>query len=283
MKPVLLIMRVATYLRNRSLENDRRLVSLLSALEAGGCEVCPVDSGLCVPSDTDFLLSIGGDGTFLAAAALVGDSGIPVLGVNLGRLGCLSENRPESVAQALLKGEYSIESRTLLEARYSSPTGNPAIDGRPVALNEVTVHRSGGAMLGVDVSIDGTRLPTYWADGLLVATSSGSTAYSLSVGGPIVLPESRVLIIAPIASHNLNVRPVIVPDTSRIELGLQSRDSRVIVTMDNRSAEIGPDMKISVSMAQFSLKRVRLNSSNFINALTGKLFWGEDIRNSTEN
>ena len=261
MKPVLLIMRVATYLRNRSLENDRRLVSLLSALEAGGCEVCPVDSGLCVPSDTDFLLSIGGDGT----------------------LGFLSENRPESVARALLKGEYSIESRTLLEARYSSPTGNPAIDGRPVALNEVTVHRSGGAMLGVDVSIDGTRLPTYWADGLLVATSSGSTAYSLSVGGPIVLPESRVLIIAPIASHNLNVRPVIVPDTSRIELGLQSRDSRVIVTMDNRSAEIGPDMKISVSMAQFSLKRVRLNSSNFINALTGKLFWGEDIRNSTEN
>ena len=283
MKPVLLIMRVATYLRNRSLENDRRLVSLLSALEAGGCEVCPVDSGLCVPPDTDFLLSIGGDGTFLAAAALVGDSGIPVLGVNLGRLGFLSENRPESVARALLKGEYSIESRTLLEARYSSPTGNPAIDGRPVALNEVTVHRSGGAMLGVDVSIDGTRLPTYWADGLLVATSSGSTAYSLSVGGPIVLPESRVLIIAPIASHNLNVRPVIVPDTSRIELGLQSRDSRVIVTMDNRSAEIGSDMKISVSMAQFSLKRVRLNSSNFINALTGKLFWGEDIRNSTEN
>ena len=266
-------MRVATYLRNRSLENDRRLVSLLSALEAGGCEVCPVDSGLCVPQDTDFLLSIGGDGTFLAAAALVGDSGIPVLGVNLGRLGFLSENRPESVARALLKGEYSIESRTLLEARYSSPTGNPAIDGRPVALNEVTVHRSGGAMLGVDVSIDGTRLPTYWADGLLVATSSGSTAYS----------QSRVLIIAPIASHNLNVRPVIVPDTSRIELGLQSRDSRVIVTMDNRSAEIGPDMKISVSMAQFSLKRVRLNSSNFINALTGKLFWGEDIRNSTEN
>ena len=101
MKPVLLIMRVATYLRNRSLENDRRLVSLLSALEAGGCEVCPVDSGLCVPQDTDFLLSIGGDGTFLAAAALVGDSGIPVLGVNLGRLGFLSENRPESVARDL--------------------------------------------------------------------------------------------------------------------------------------------------------------------------------------
>ena len=282
MKPVLLIMRVATYLRNRSLENDRRLVSLLSALEAGGCEVCPVDSGLCVPSDTDFLLSIGGDGTFLAAAALVGDSGIPVLGVNLGRLGFLSENRPESVARALLKGEYSIESRTLLEARYSSPTGNPAIDGRPVALNEVTVHRSGGAMLGVDVSIDGSPLPTYWADGLLIATSSGSTAYSLSVGGPIVLPESKVLIVSPIAPHNLNIRPLIVPDTSVIGLSLRSRDEKVLVTADNRSMEIDPDGKLQVSMARFSLKRVRLKGSNFINALTTKLFWGEDIRNGSE-
>ena len=279
MKPVLLIMRVATYLRNRSLENDRRLVSLLSALEAGGCEVCPVDSGLCVPPDTDFLLSIGGDGTFLAAAALVGDSGIPVLGVNLGRLGFLSENRPESVARALLKGEYSIESRTLLEARYSSPTGNPAIDGRPVALNEVTVHRSGGAMLGVDVSIDGTRLPTYWADGLLVATSSGSTAYSLSVGGPIVLPESSVLIISPISPHNLNVRPLVVPDSSVIEIGFVSRDSRVLFTADNRNAEIGAGSSIRISRAPFPLNRIRLEGSNFINALTGKLFWGEDIRN----
>ena len=205
---------------------------------------------------------------------------IPVLGVNLGRLGFLSENRPESVASSLLSGAYTIENRTLLETDFSKPAGSPSIDGKPFALNEITLHRSGSAMLGVDVSVDGSVLPTYWADGLLVATSSGSTAYSLSVGGPIVLPESRVLIIAPIASHNLNVRPLVVPDTSVIELGLQSRDENVILTMDNRSVEIEPDMKIRVSMAQFSLKRVRLNSSNFINALTGKLFWGEDIRNS---
>lgn len=211
----------------------------------------------------------------------MGDSGIPVLGVNLGRLGFLSENRPETVAAALLGGEYTIESRTLLGTSLSMPAGNASMDDRPFALNEVTVHRYGGAMLGVDVTVDGSALPTYWADGLLVATSSGSTAYSLSVGGPIVLPESKVLIIAPIASHNLNVRPLVVPDTSNIEIGLQSRDDRVILTMDNRSAEISPDMKIGISMAQFSLKRVRLNSSDFINALTSKLFWGEDIRNST--
>ena len=147
----------------------------------------------------------------------------------------------------------------------------------------MTVHRSGAAMLGVDVSIDGVLLPTYWADGLLVATSSGSTAYSLSVGGPIVLPESRVLIISPIASHNLNVRPLVVPDTSEISISLRSRDRKVMLTMDNRTVEIDRDMEMTVSMAQFSLRRVRLNSSNFINALTGKLFWGEDIRNSTEH
>lgn len=274
-------MRIAAYLGNTGLERDARLVSLLSSLEDAGCEVCLADSRSGIPGNTDFLLSVGGDGTFLSAAALVGDSGIPVLGVNLGRLGFLSENRPETVAAALLKGEYTIESRTLLGTCLSVPAGNASMDDRPFALNEVTVHRYGGAMLGVDVTVDGSALPTYWADGLLVATSSGSTAYSLSVGGPIVLPESKVLIIAPIASHNLNVRPLVVPDTSNIEIGLQSRDDRVILTMDNRSAEISPDMKIGISMAQFSLKRVRLNSSDFINALTSKLFWGEDIRNST--
>ena len=274
-------MRIAAYLGNTGLERDARLVSLLSSLEDAGCGVCLADSRSGIPGNTDFLLSVGGDGTFLSAAALVGDSGIPVLGVNLGRLGFLSENRPETVAAALLKGEYTIESRTLLGTCLSVPTGNASMDDRPFALNEVTVHRYGGAMLGVDVTVDGSALPTYWADGLLVATSSGSTAYSLSVGGPIVLPESKVLIIAPIASHNLNVRPLVVPDTSNIVIGLQSRDDRVILTMDNRSAEISPDMKIGISMAQFSLKRVRLNSSDFINALTSKLFWGEDIRNST--
>ncbi len=276
-------MRIATYLRNYRIENDDRLSALLSALEAEGCDVHRAFAPEDISDDTDFLLSIGGDGTFLSAAKLVGDSGIPVLGVNLGRLGFLSENRPDAVAEALVSGEYTIENRTLLKASLSRVTGSGDVDGWPFALNEMTVHRSGAAMLGVDVSIDGVLLPTYWADGLLVATSSGSTAYSLSVGGPIVLPESKVLIISPIASHNLNVRPLVVPDTSEISISLRSRDRKVMLTMDNRTVEIDRDMEMTVSMAQFSLRRVRLNSSNFINALTGKLFWGEDIRNSTEH
>ena len=134
-------------------------------------------------------------------------------------------------------------------------------------------------MLGVDVTIDGISLPTYWSDGLLVSTSSGSTAYSLSVGGPIVLPEARVLIIAPIAPHNLNVRPLIVTDSAVIRIRLLSRDETVVLTADNRTVEVSAATELCISLAQFSLKRVQLNRSNFIKALTEKLFWGEDVRN----
>ncbi len=274
-------MNAGIYWRNGGFDDDPQLVSLISNLKTAGCGVRRVFRPEDIASDTDILLSVGGDGTFLSAARLAAAGDIPVLGVNLGRLGFLSENRPEGIAEILVRGEYVIENRTMLGAALSVPTGDPEIDSWPYALNEITLHRAGAAMLGVDVDIDGMRLPTYWADGLLVATSSGSTAYSLSVGGPIVMPEAKVLVIAPIAPHNLNVRPLVVPVTSVIDLSLQSRDERVMLTMDNRTVEMDPSTKVSVSMAQFSLKRVRLNASNFINALTGKLFWGEDIRNST--
>lgn len=276
-------MNILVYVRNPRLENDPRLSGLLEELRSRGCTVTSVCQDGCLkelPEGTDFLLSVGGDGTFLSASSIAAKSGTPVVGVNLGRLGFLSENRPEVVADALLSGRYSLDVRTMLQVECLEGALR-GIDFPP-ALNEVTVHRIGAAMLGVDVSVNGKALPTYWADGLLIATSSGSTAYSLSAGGPIVMPQSRVLIISPIAPHNLNVRPLIVPDTSEITLGLRSRDERVNLTMDNRTFETEPGTRLSVSMAQFSLKRVRLDSSDFINALTEKLFWGEDIRNSTE-
>jgi NAD+ kinase len=134
-------------------------------------------------------------------------------------------------------------------------------------------------MLGVDVCLDGKWLPTYWADGLIVSTSSGSTAYSLSVGGPIVLPQSKVLILAPIAPHNLNIRPLVIPDSSEIRMRMHSRDGKVVLTIDNRTVELPSEAEITVSLARFSLRRVRFNNSDFINALTEKLFWGEDVRN----
>ena len=270
-------MNIAVYVGRKDFVTQERTAAMLKEFSEGGCSIYDVKVREDRLPGTDMLLSIGGDGTFLSASALVADSAIPVVGVNLGRLGFLSENRPEDVAQAVLAGDYTIENRTLLQLASSDSFSLP--EEYYHALNEMTVHRSGPSMLEVEVSVDGIRLPTYWADGLVISTSSGSTAYSLSVGGPIVLPESRVLIISPISPHNLNVRPLVVPDTSEIRLKMESRDGEFVFSSDNRSVNMAAGTSMSISMAQFSLRRVRLNRSNFINALTQKLFWGEDVRN----
>ena len=270
-------MKIAVYIGKKGVETEDRLTGLLCALKEGGCTCYNVDAEEGLLPGTDMVLSVGGDGTFLSVSKLVADSGVPVLGVNMGRLGFLSENRPEDVADFLLSGDYDVEDRALLCAVPVMSNGEQWEEVH--ALNEVTVHRSGAAVLGVDVCLDGKNLPTYWADGLIVSTSSGSTAYSLSVGGPIVLPESKVLLISPIAPHNLNIRPLVVPDSAKILLRLQSRDGKFVFTADNVTLELFEDVQIAVSVAQFSLRRVRLNKSDFINALTEKLFWGEDVRN----
>ena len=266
-------MRLALYIKKRSLAGDPRIDSLRAELEAGGCEVAVVKSREDVVPGFDALLSLGGDGTFLSAARIVGDSGVPVLGVNFGRLGFLSEYKPDEIVKPLLAGEYTVEDRSLLRMEVE---GSGVSD---ISLNEVAVHRKGAAVLGVDVTVDGESLPTCWADGFLVATSSGSTAYSLSVGGPICTPDARVLILAPIAPHNLNIRPIVVPDTTEVSLSFRSREEEVMVTMDNRVMALPVEDRIKVSVAQFSLKRIRLYRSNFIQALKSKLFWGEDVRN----
>ncbi len=270
-------MNVNIYIGKKEFASDPEIMELLKALEDGGCAVHVLGEGEMPASDCDMLLCVGGDGTFLSASGLAVRCGIPVMGINLGRLGFLSENRPSDVVRAILDGDYSVEDRMMLTADVCA--GDDGIDGWPYALNEFTVHRSGAAMLGVEVTIDGVVLPTYWADGLIVSTSSGSTAYSLSAGGPIVLPESKVLIITPISPHNLNLRPLVVPAASVITLKMDSRDRDVIFTADNRTASISSGTEVTIKVAQFSLKRVRLNKSNFMDALTEKLFWGEDIRN----
>lgn len=270
-------MKITVYIGKKELASDQRLETLMARLKEGGCDVLVHEEGRTLEEGCELLISVGGDGTFLSSSMLAAEKGVPVVGVNLGRLGFLSENRPEDVAQAILSGDYTIEKRTMLHAAMVS--GDDKIDSWPYALNEMTVRRNGAAMLGVDVCVDGVELPTYWADGLVISTSSGSTAYSLSVGGPIVLPESKVLIISPIAPHNLNVRPLVVPDTAVISLRMHSRDGSFEFSADNRTVEVSEDTRIMISVARFSLNRVRLNRSNFINALTEKLFWGEDVRN----
>lgn len=223
------------------------------------------------------VISLGGDGTFLHAARLASPLGIPVLGANMGRIGFLSENRPEDVAEAVVSGDYSIEESPLLSARLEFPDGKSSTF---LALNEISVHRLGPAMLGVDASVNGNMLPTYWADGLIVATGLGSTAYSLSAGGPIAFPDARVLLVTPIAPHNLNVRPLIVPDSSCIGLSFRSRDPHVVFSADNVNCAMTGDCRVDISVAQFLLRRARLRNTGFIDALTSKLYWGEDMRNS---
>lgn len=281
-------MKIALYSRDGGAMTDPRLSSMLDKLEKELFMIYETSGGEDLLPGTDLVMSVGGDGTFLSAARCVGASGVPILGVNLGRLGFLSEYSPEEACGALLSGAWYLEDRELLETEVNgSLSENPALSASaesfsPFTLNEVSVHRSGAALLGVDVTIDGHPLPTYWADGLLVATSSGSTAYSLSVGGPICAPEAKVLIIAPIAPHNLNARPLVVPDTTKVSISMRSRDESVMLSMDNRNHLIQPSATLAVKVAQFSLKRVRLKNTSFIKALTTKLFWGEDIRNSGE-
>ena len=272
-------MKIAVYSRHESLLRGERFKLMASRLAEASFELYTIHSSQDISEGTGMVMSVGGDGTFLSASKRVGASGIPVLGVNMGRLGFLSEYSPEEACEAILAGDYTLEDRALLETRVIGKMLDTDSSFWPYTLNEISVLRGGASILGINVCLDGNPLPTYWADGLLVSTSSGSTAYSLSVGGPIGVPESKVIIIAPIAPHNLNVRPLVVPDTTVVSISMRSRDKVVAMSMDNRNVRLSSDAELEVKVAQFSLKRVRLEKSSFIKALTTKLFWGEDIRN----
>lgn len=272
-------MKLAVYTRDETALSDPRVQSMRERLALEGCGFYRIRNAEDISSDTDIVMSVGGDGTFLSASKRVGNSGVPVLGINTGRVGFLSEYSPEEACEAILSKSYTLEDRALLETRVNGEMRESDSSFWPYTLNEISVLRGGASILGVDVCLDGNPLPTYWADGLLVSTSSGSTAYSLSVGGPICVPDSKVIIIAPIAPHNLNVRPLVVPDSTVVSISMRSRDKEVAMSMDNRNVRLSADSTLEVKVAQFSLKRVRLAKSSFIKALTTKLFWGEDIRN----
>lgn len=269
-------MKIAYLIKKNSLQQDPSIESLLASLRAAGMELYKVE-GQLAPS-TELLLSFGGDGTFLTAASLACQWGIPVLGVNLGRLGFLSENKVEEVSKALTDGDYSIEERSMIEVKVEAQEFENIY---PYALNEVAVRRLGTGTLALDVSVDSEILPTYWADGILVSTSSGSTAYSLSVGGPICRPDVDALILSPIAPHNLNLRPLVLPGASKIEIRAVDRKSAALaLSLDNRDLVVPSGTAISVSSAPFKLKKLVLGKSNFIQALRTKLLWGEDVRNT---
>ncbi|MDK2910141.1 MAG: kinase [Bacteroidales bacterium] len=225
----------------------------------------------------DFLLSIGGDGTLLDTLPLVHDSGIPVIGINLGRLGFLSAAGREDLYQvmdSIFQGNIHLEPRTLIQLQSNNFTPYP------YALNELSILKElPASMISISVWIDGEFLNTYWADGLLIATPTGSTAYSLSCGGPIITPNSRNLLITPVANHNLTVRPVVVPDSSCIEVEVDTKSGRFVLGLDSRVGIMKKKTRMQIRLAPFTLNLGRLPSRTFYSTLRAKLTWGHDIRN----
>lgn len=230
--------------------------------------------------DLELFLSLGGDGTLLDTVALVGRSGVPVLGINLGRLGFLSNVRADTLdlaLQAIKQGRYALQERSLVEV-----TDQHALLGsNNFALNEVSIHkRDSASMLAVHVHLGNDYLNTYWADGLIIATPTGSTAYSLSCGGPVLYPTSDAFVINPICPHNLNVRPFVVPDHYTIRLQLEARTDRCLMNLDSRSVAVDGQSTITVQRAGFTVKMVQLEGADFLNTLRTKLSWGLDVRSS---
>ena len=228
--------------------------------------------------DIDFLISIGGDGTFLEAITLIRDTNIPIVGFNSGRLGFLANiscNEIEHAIDNLLNGTYNTEERSILAMNSS----NVIFDDFSYALNEFTIQKNGPSLITIHVIINNEYLASYWADGLIIATPTGSTAYSMSVGGPIVAPQSQNFIITPIAAHNLNVRPLIIPDDSILKLSVEGRTKDYLVTLDTRSVSVDINTDILIRKATFSVKMIKLPRITFYSTLYNKLMWGADKRN----
>jgi len=232
-----------------------------------------------IKKDVEILFSIGGDGTILDTVSIVQDSGIPILGINLGRLGFLSSVSKDEIIYAvdsIYKGDYNIDSRALLQLNQPKNLFGEV----NYALNDLTIYRNNTtALIVVHVFVDDVLLNSYWGDGLIVSTPTGSTAYSLSVGGPIVTPGSKNFIIAPIASHNLTVRTIIIQDSSVIKIKIEGREEKYLMTMDSRHSAITKDDEIIIKRCNFSVNLVQMKNKDFFSTIRDKLLWGVDNRN----
>jgi NAD+ kinase len=232
-----------------------------------------------LPANTDMFFSLGGDGTMLDSVCFVGNSNIPLIGVNLGRLGFLAAIPAEEVEGAILslaKGSYTLEKRTLIHLDSSVPLFNST----PFALNEFSIHRQDtSSMIKIHTYLNGEFLNTYWADGLIVATPTGSTGYSLSCGGPVVFPQTSSFVITPVAPHNLNTRPIVVPDDNVISFEIEGRTEQFLCTLDARTEIIRSSVQLAVKKENFLVSLVRPDEHNFLKTIRQKLYWGIDRRN----
>lgn len=264
---------VEIFINQTFLENINE--SYANQINAKGTFTCFYD----LEPDLDLMICIGGDGTFLEAVSIVRTLNIPIVGVNSGHLGFLtniSKNEIESSLDAIFSDNFTIETRTLLELSSQS-TIFPDFN---FALNDLTIHKlDTSSMIAINASINGEFLNCYRADGLIISTATGSTAYSLSAGGPILVPNDNNFVISPIAPHNLNARPIVVPDNSIITLSIQSRTENCLISLDHRSIAIDSSAELTIKKADFNIKMLQSPQYNFFNTLRYKLMWGADPRN----
>ncbi len=245
---------------------------------AGKLDVNQYDTFSDNSFDADMALSVGGDGTFLNTAQWVGDKNIPILGINTGRLGFLADISPENLEMTMrniFRGEYTIENRSVLQVVLS----DGVMKGSPFGLNEVTVLKhDSSSMITIRSSINGEFLTNYQADGLIIATPTGSTAYSLSVGGPILSPYSHTFCVSPVAPHSLNVRPIVITDDQTIRLEVESRSHNFLLSVDGRSESIHQGVTLCVRRAPYDVKVVKRSQQMFFETLRNKMMWGADNR-----
>ena len=231
-------------------------------------------------STVDLMITIGGDGTLLRSISFVRDLGIPIIGINTGRLGFLATLNQELLnieLKKILKGEFNVEERSLLEVNIDN---NNDFSDFNFALNEVSVGRKNTtSMIEIKTTLNGEYLNTYWADGLIVSTPTGSTGYSLSCGGPIMTPSSQTFSITPIAPHNLNARPLVISDEIKIELSVEGREETHLLSLDSRINSLKNNVKIKIKKANYKIKLASFKNNSFYKTLRSKLLWGEDRRN----
>ena len=228
--------------------------------------------------DVDYVISLGGDGTFLKAASKVGPKQIPIIGVNMGRLGFLANVAPEEIKDVLnnvFEGRYEIEERAVIQLEADGK----ALENYPFALNDIAIlKRDNAAMISIKASVNGEFLVTYLADGLVISTPTGSTAYSLSVGGPIIVPQSGILSMTPVAPHSLNIRPIVISDEAEIKLEVKSRSHNFLAAVDGRSEKLSEGVTLTIKKAPHKVRIVKVYGQRFFSTLREKLMWGADTR-----
>ena len=292
-------MKIAIY--SRGIENNQHqdIIQLLDELALSGVELVfyqdffnqfyssisskvrysTFNSAEDLDKNVDFIISLGGDGTLLDTVILVKDSGIPVAGINYGRLGFLANIGKEDLitaVEALVNRTYVLDKRTLIHL----DSNIPLFGKDPYGLNEFTLHKKDSSpMIKIHTYLNGEFLNTYWADGLIVATPTGSTGYSLSCNGPVVFPDSGSFVITPVSPHNLNIRPIVVPDDNIISFEVEGRTDGFLCTLDSRREIVTKDIQLAVRKESFSFNLIRLNENNFLQTLRSKLSWGLDKRN----